>query len=438
VSLGIECPWGQNRRVHASSLYMNVDSDFSKLVGAIRDARNWGLIPWHAIEDRKHVGLERWLKWGWLEGNREKRPFEDWDGEIDYSIDVNIPEVEGIGEAEICIYEQDLDEVAKRIVKRVMRNHMRDLTSARYQPYYVAVVSEKSGLRDVAREALKRLSYGFDFLNFEGQASTTEVRAFIHNRLLSEVPPEHPIAEKKIRIFYISDYDYAGRSMVPAFIQKLAYFLWEEKINLDIRIRPLALTKEIVEEYDLPPAPVPSRRLGAKTLQDRWLREFGSIVEVEAFIELHPGALENLIVETVSRYVDPDLEEEVERILDEVKEEAESKILEAVEERRDDWEEAKEKLEKAMKELNEVIERMNINESLKTLSEELEALKEKHGLEELVASYQETLEDLSVDYEAPDLDLTSEFKAEEDEDDWLFDSTRDRAKQAKALREYRP
>lgn len=435
VSIGVGCPWGRERRVHIGEEYMNVDSDFNRLVGAIRDARNWGLLPWDVIEDRKHVGLERWVYYGRFPSNREVRPFEDFDGDASYSLGVSIPEVEEVGEAEFD--EDDFDEIVESVVDKILRNNMTSLTAARYQPYYVAIVSEKSGLRSIVRDALERLDYGFDFLNFEGQASTTVVREFIRERLLGDMPSEHPISEKKIRIFYISDYDYAGRAMPPAFIQKLFYHLWETGTNLDIKVKPLALTKEIVEKYDLPPAPVPARSLGAKTLQDRWLREFGKIVEVEALDALHPGVLESIIVKEVGKFIDKDLSRKVEEKLDEVRKEAKKVITEAIEDWRVDWLEARAKLLRAMNEMNEAIRRRGINETLKKLKDEIEKLSEKYEINKLIEEYRATLLDIYVDYKPQNLDFNSDYEADE-EGEWLFDSVRDPIEQAKILRKYRP
>jgi len=440
LSWGLECPWGKNRRVHSSPLYINVDSDFNKLVSAVRDARRWGLLPWDAIEDRKHIGLERWIDWGWLEGNREKKPFEDFDGILSYSLGVNLPEVEEIGEAEL--YEDDFDEIASRMVENALRENMTRLTPARYQPYYCIIVSEKSGLRDVIKEAERRLEYGFDFLNFEGQASDTQVRRFIEDRLLSNVPPEYPIRKKKIRIFYVSDYDQAGRTMPPAFIWKLFYNLWQLGVYLDIKVKPLALTQEIVEKYDLPPAPVPERSLGAKTLQDRWLREFGKIVEVDALVALHPGALEDIIVNELSRYIDMNLAKEVKDTLNRIEEEARDAMYSALDDVREDWLSAKNRLERAIEALNEDIRRGGIARALEALRSELETIKEKHNIDRLVEEYQETLRYVDVgaylDEDWPKIEIQSGFEADESDDEWLFDSTRDPTEQAMILRKYKP
>jgi len=435
VSLGIECPWGKERRKHASPLYLNVDSDFNKLISAIRDARDWGLLPWDAIEDRKHVGLEKWVNYGIFPENREVKPFETFDGTVSHFLGVIIPEVDEVDEAEFV--EDDFNDVARATAEQVLQENMTDLTSARYQPYYLVVISEKSGLQSILKTAHYNLHYGFDFLNFEGQASTTIVRSFVEDRLLGNVPAEHPIREKKIRIFYISDYDYAGRTMPPAFIQKLVYCLWKLNVNLDIKIKPLALTEEIVKKYDLPPAPVSLRKLGAKTLQDRWFREFGKIVEVEALDTFHPGVLEQILIDELGKYIDKNLADQVNQKLEEIKREAAEAILEAIGERKADWLMTRAKLLRAMNRINEAVRNLGVNETLRKLREELDRVKREHDIEDLVRQYKETLEDIDVDYESPDLNFTSNHEVSENED-WLFDSQRDPVEQAKILRKYRP
>jgi len=225
--------------------------------------------------------------------------------------------------------------------------------------------------------------------------------------------------------------------MPPAFIQKLVYCLWKLDVNLDIKIKPLALTEELVKKYDLPPAPVSLRKLGAKTLQDRWLKEFGKIVELEALDTLHPGVLEQIIIEELGKYIDKNLADQVNQKLEEIKREAAEAILEAIGERKADWLMTRAKLLRAMNRINEAVRNLDINETLRKLREELDRVKREHDIEDLVRQYKETLEDIDVDYESPDLNFTSNHEVSENED-WLFDSKRDPIEQAKILRKYRP
>ena len=413
---------------------MNVLSDWGNLCRAIRDARNWGLIPWDAIECKQSAGLEKWIDYG----RRQSLPFEGFDGRVNHPLSVTVPEVEEIEEA--SIYEEDFASEVDGLIDKLFRGHVEDLNPARYQPYYVAIVSEKSGLERILRGVLRELDHGFDGLNFEGQATTTAIRD-LTTRLVREGPPEHRIREKKIRIFYLSDFDYAGRVMVPAFAWRLYYLLMALGADdLDVKIRPLALTKGQVEDYALPPGPVSEKSLGSKTLQDRWLREYGKIVEIDSLIGLHPGALRRIIVDAVSPYIDVDLAGEMESKLSDWKDETRDGITEALENLREPWEKAHAALSEAIDELNEAVEEAGIRETLGELGDKVDEIKERHGIDDLVEEYKDTMRGIDVDacghaekFEKP----RSEHVVSED-DDWLFDSSRSPVAQAYILREYKP
>lgn len=434
IGLGLECPWGKNRKVHPISQYMNVLSDWGNLCRAIRDARNWGLIPWDAIESRQSVGLETWIEYG----GRQSLPFKDFDGEVSHSLSVTISTVEEIEKA--SIYEDDFDSEVESLIDDLLGSYAEDLNPARYQPYYVAVVSEKSGLGRIAKGALSELSHGFDFLNFEGQATTTAIKNFA-TRLVGGGPPEHRISEKRIRIFYLSDFDYAGRVMVPAFAWKLYYLLMVlGKSGLDVKIRPLALTKGQIKEYDLPPGPVSAKALGAKTLQDRWLREHGKIIEIDSLIGLHPGELEKIIVEAVSPYIDTKLAGEMETQLSDWLEETRDGIIDDLEDLREPWDKAHASLSKAIDELNEAVDEAGIKERLGELSEKVDTIKEKHGIDDLVEEYEKTMQDIDIDasYYADKFEKPKSEHVVEEDDEWLYDSARNPGIQAAILREYKP
>lgn len=436
LGLGLGCPWGKNRRVHTSEMYMNVTSDWGNLCRSIRDARNWNLIPWNAITNKQSVGLETWVDYGgsW----KQKMPFEDFDGEVNHYLSVTIPEVKEISEAKI--YENSFDDEVGDLINQLFDDHTEGLTSTRYQPYYVCVVSEKQGLRNIVRNTLRELNHGFDFLNYEGQATTTVVKSFV-DRLLYGGPTEHSIANKKIRIFYLADFDFAGRIMVPAFAWKLYYLLLTMgESELDIKIRPLALTKEQVEKYDLPPAPVSPKSLGAGTLQNRWLREFGKIIEIDSLMALHPGELEKIIVDAVNPYIDWDLESEIESNIEDWRNDVSEGVTDDLESLRSPWEEVHKKLSEATVELNKAIEEASISKKLSELTTTIDAIKEKHNIADLVEKYENSMKNIEIDadYYASKFDKPESTYEADESDDWLYDSSRNPGLQAQMLREYKP
>jgi len=438
VSIDINCPWGKNRKVHPSERYMHVTSDWNNLVRAIRDARNWGLMPWDAIESRQSGGLELWINYNGSLLEKDKMPFEDFDGKINHPLIVKIPEIEEIEAA--SIYEETFDHEIGTLFDMMIDEHTEKLTSSRYQPYYVAVVSEKDGLRNVAERTLSKLGHGFDFLNFKGQATTTEIRRFARWITLGG-PKENPIRDKKIRIFYLSDFDYAGRIMVPAFTWKLYYLLFSMgKTEMDVKIKPLALTKEQVEEFDLPPGPVASKKLGSKTLQDRWLREYGKIIEIDSLMGLYPGELENIIIDAISPYIDRDLKDEMKEQRESWKSDTFDSVARDLEHLRDPWDEAHEALSKAVDELNEDLEKAGIRTKLNQLINKINEIKKTHEIDSLIETYEETMRGIELDtigyadeFEKPESNLDVEEVG-----DWLFDSKRNPINQADILRKYRP
>ena len=436
LGLGLGCPWGKNRRVHASELYMNVTSDWGNLCRAIRDARNWRLIPWNAIENKQSVGLESWVDYGgsW----KQSMPFEDFNGKVNHYLSVTIPEVAEIEEASIV--EDSFDDEVENLINQLFDDNTEGLTSSRYQPYYVSVVSEKQGLRNIVRNTLRQLNHGFDFLNYEGQATTTVVKDFV-DRLLHSGPTEHPIAKKKIRIFYLSDFDFAGRIMVPAFAWKLYYLLLTMGgSELDIKIKPLALTEEQVEEYDLPPAPVSPKSLGAGTLQNRWLREYGKVIEIDSLMALHPGELEKIIVDAVNPYIDWDLESEIETNIEDWRNDVFDGVTGDLEDLRKPWEEAHKKLSEAAEELNKAIEEAGISKKLSELTATINDIKKKHNITDLVEKYENSMKNIEIDanYYASKFDKPESTYEADEKDDWLYDSSRNPGLQAHMLREYKP
>lgn len=439
VGLNIICPWGLNRKKHPSPKYMNVMSDWSALTRAIRDARNWGFIPWNAIKSMKPAGLEKWINYGGSLNNKDELPFEGYNGKIDHYLAVDVPELEELEKARI--YEESFDYEVEALFDKLINKHTQELTPARYQPYYVAVVSEKSGLKTVAERTLGELGHGFDFLDFEGQATTTEIRRFA-TWIAYGGPSEHPINKKSIRIFYLRDFDYAGQIMVPAFIWKLYYLLLTmNKTGMDVKIKPLALTKEQVAKYNLPPGPVPMKSLGSKTLQDRWLRDYGKIIEIDSLMGLYPGELEKIILEAISPYIDRDLKDEMEEQYSSWCADTLDSVIKDLEHLRLPWEDAHEALSTAFDELNEAIEEAGILDELNSLTARIDEIKKRHKIDDLVETYADTMKGIELDtkryageFEKPE----SELDVDEDEEDWLFDSTRPPTEQAEILRKYRP
>ncbi len=66
------------------------------------------------------------------------------------------------------------------------------------------------------------------------------------------------------RIFYISDFDPAGDCMPVAIARQFQFWLWKSGHNVDVKLTPLALTKEQVQKYQLPRKPIKESDLRQK------------------------------------------------------------------------------------------------------------------------------------------------------------------------------
>jgi len=161
-------------------------------------------------------------------------------------------------------------------------------------PYRLAIISEKSGVNDAVNAALQSLKIRVDYLEMVGNASVTRALEYVRG-IHSRYPG------KQIVLFYLSDYDMAGRNMPYEFSLKLRYEL-ERRAFLDgtpipsVKVYHLALTEQQVKEYQLPPAP---------EIKDPQQAKF----EIDALVQHHPKALENIIIEALERYEDPELRE---------------------------------------------------------------------------------------------------------------------------------
>ena len=102
-------------------------------------------------------------------------------------------------------------------------------------------------------------------------------------------------AGKKVRIFYIADWDRYGWSMVSAVARKIEYATFGQ--GLDIKVNRLALNDDQIDRFNLPKAP----KLGE------------AVVELDALEAIHPGELGKLAEEALSPYYDADKPKEVKK-----------------------------------------------------------------------------------------------------------------------------
>lgn len=168
------------------------------------------------------------------------------------------------------------------------------------QPYHLELWCEKSTMNDVLRPVCDR--YHANLVTFEGEVSITSVCVNLMRRLEE--------ADKPARIFYISDFDPAGNSMPVAMSRKLEFMARHAVRDLEVKVNPLALTREQVETYQLPRIPIKETERRAGQFESA----FGTgAVELDALEAIYPGTLAELAQAALKPYHSPAAEAEQRR-----------------------------------------------------------------------------------------------------------------------------
>lgn len=165
--------------------------------------------------------------------------------------------------------------------------------AAKHQPYHVEVWLEKSSVLDevlpVARERMVNIVASL------GEMSLTAVVGLVR-RIVS--------FRKPARVFYISDFDPAGRSMPVSVARKLEYLLRHHRASCpSIKLCPVMLTPSQCVRYSLPRTPIRSSNRKA-----RFESCHGpGAVELDALAALHPGSIGRILDDALACYTSKSL-----------------------------------------------------------------------------------------------------------------------------------
>ena len=176
----------------------------------------------------------------------------------------------------------------------------------RDQPYHLEVWCEKSTMNDVLRPVCER--YGANLVTSLGFQSITSVID-----LLKRIEQ----TGKPTRLFYISDFDPAGELMPVGVARQVEYWREDFAQDSDIRLTPLALTRDQVKEHELPTIPIKDSDRRKNNFE---ARNGEGAVELDALEALHPGELGRMLKEAFGEYFDDDLEQGLENTHDKAQE----------------------------------------------------------------------------------------------------------------------
>jgi hypothetical protein len=252
--------------------FENTDECANHLGDAVRDARYLGLIEVDAFIDRKNPeptinlgdgGVDSAAEIDTVAGSIERHEFG-----IDYvAPTLTLPETILLSEPQIG------------------------------QRYHLEIWIEKSTANDVLLPLGRE--YGINIVTFTGEVSVTACKNLVDRAIASGRP---------VRIFHITDFDPAGRSMPVAAARKIEFYARKSGVDLDIRFEHVALTYDQCIEFELPRTPIKEKEIRGTNFE----AQFGEgQTELDALQALHPGALREILVEHIERYYDHDLDDEV-------------------------------------------------------------------------------------------------------------------------------
>ncbi|MCL6559569.1 MAG: hypothetical protein K6U74_12375, partial [Firmicutes bacterium] len=260
------------------------------------------------------------------------------------------------------------------------------------------VWAEKSTMNDVLVPACRR--YGVNLIIGLGFMSITSVIELLRRVANSGKP---------CRVFYVSDFDPAGDGMPTAVARQIEYWLHTYALKLDIKLKPLVLTKEQVVAYRLPRTPIKETDRRKTRFEDCYGE---GAVELDALEALYPGELARLLEAAIAQYRD----EELPRKLRKTKEELEEVLAE-------EWATKvgryQGELDTLKKGVYEVVE--SYQKELQDLQRRLQRDLEPYG--ERLKSLRLAVED-AVNSAAVPVPPLPEPETPPEQDDWLFDSRR--------------
>ena len=231
--------------------YTNSPRDWDLMHHACKYARYLGLIPFEAFEDRRNAQPVIFSR---LTASNAQ-PARRW---------LN------------CVFSGLADRLAAEL-------------AAQQQPYYVEVWLEKSSVLDEVMPVAKK--YMVNVVASLGEMSLTAVVALVQRVICSAKP---------VRIFYISDFDPAGRGMPLSVARKLEYLLRRyRRAQPAVKLYPLMLTPSQCLRYSLPRIPISP----GNSRRARFESSHGpGATELDALAALHPGTISRSLSQALGVY----------------------------------------------------------------------------------------------------------------------------------------
>ncbi len=249
--------------------------DWTYLLHCAQVARYLGIGEWKNLVDLKHPNPIDYDKY-WTGSGIEQT------GEVDVQAQLN----------------SKLDGLVEEFLRELLWNSPKYHTDG-YQLFHLEVWVEKSSMGFIIEPQCKK--YEACYQPLVGQASVEKVNMSADRAIKAAM------AGKRVRIFYIADYDRYGWSMVSAVARKLEFFSKPHGPGADIKLARLALSENQIKKFNLPKAP----------------KHGEEVVELDALEAIYPGELGKIVEDALKPYYDSEkpriVESENRRIREKVK-----------------------------------------------------------------------------------------------------------------------
>lgn len=384
--------------------YLNTDNN-SKYVGnASKYARYLGLVSYESVTDVKNPDPIINREYG------NSRIYFPYSNTIGFDFERGT-------EVDFDDWVESLSNSAAALVKS-------EISNSDLQPYHIEVFIEKEDMNDV----LQPICYENDInlQAFKGEGSLSAASLFV-DRIKG--------ISKKVRIFYISDFDPKGLSMPIGFARKVEKRVSDLGIQEKIKIKQLALTKKQVIKYELPRVPIKDTDLCKKNFEEK---NGEGAAELDAIEAIHKGLLREIIEHAIKPYIDTEIGGRAENKVDEVKQQIHSLVHNKFN---------RDELKAHVNTFNELLrERDAIREPYQ---DRIEAVKQQ--ISQIEDEMKNATSESSIKIEKqrdlvkqrmPNIDLScidmslplSTLEVSENDADWLYDSGRDYLTQLKHYR----
>lgn len=373
---------------HNGEPYENTEGCWDYLCAAGKYARHLGLIDAHAFEDHRNPDPIVHAYYDAAGGPYLSKP--EWfdfdlpeiDSNIAWALSLSVPSMQVGG------YEY----------------------SSGAQPYHIEIWAEKSTMNDVLLPVCRR--YAANLVTSEGFQSITAVIELLQRASQSGKPA---------RVLYISDFDPAGDGMPTAVARQIEYWRPEYAPDTEIKLQPVVLTREQVQQYRLPRIPIKESDRRKSSFEDRYGE---GAVELDALEARYPGELARIIAEAITPYRDSQLEWRYMRAGDE----AQRRVYAAWQEVTGDYQAELEELEDVALEIVQGYGE-RLSELSAALSGDLAPVARR--LESVRQAIQQAAEAFEMDLPA----LPEPQAPGQDEIAWLFDSGREYFDQLEVYRD---